>query len=208
MVSKGGDKINPYGLGSDHRAGDDWSGDATFWRDDFNSSSSDAAKTGPRFTRTLNQAALQTALDALVNSIPTSGVEAKIGCHDCGQDHVRDGKRTCNAHSRRAKPVRPCRNFPPQGVTVCRFHGGAAPQVAGKAERRIIEGVLHDALTTHVAAHPGSPITLLPERKPKKGGHKRPNSTSARRARLRCETFRRDEQLDDGDGGHGQQASR
>ena len=101
--------------------------------------------------------AIQAALDKLVKSMPAPVIdEAKIDCTDCGQDHVWQGKRTCNAHSRRATPLRPGRKWPIRGLTVCRFHGGAAPQVAHKAEARILERqrrVLETQLLDAVDAH-------------------------------------------------------
>jgi hypothetical protein len=178
---------NPYGVGSDHSAGDDWDGAAGFWSDDMTSKPTVAP------SRERATTPIQAALDKLIKSMPTATIDAKIGCTHCGHDHVRDGKRTCNAHSRRATPLRPCRLFPPQGLAVCRFHGGAAPQVAAKAERRVIEAQLLGAVNAAVASQP-SPV-LLPTPKPKTGGHKKTDSRSARRSRLRRETLRRDEQL-------------
>lgn len=155
--------------------------------------------------RTLRGNALKVAVDKLLKAMPTAVIEdAKIGCATCGQDHVWRGKRTCNAHSRRATPLRPCRKFPIRGLTVCRFHGGAAPQVAKKAEariierqRRMLETQLLSAVDAQLAAVPG-PV-LLPDPRPlikKKGGHKDPNSWSARRPRFRPVTYPRDEGFD------------
>ena len=133
-------------------------------------------------------------------------VTAKLGCPKCGQDHVRAGLRTCHAHKARTDPPQPCKNHPPQGLGVCRFHGGKAPQTIQAGQRRTVRDMLEETILIsvleHAAAHPLPP--LLPAPKPKKGGHKNPNSRSARRARLRRETGRRDEVLpsrrDDPDG--------
>ena len=45
------------------------------------------------------------------------------------------GAAKCTAHSSRTG--KPCRKSPIRGATVCRFHGGAAPQVRRAAERRL-----------------------------------------------------------------------
>ena len=44
----------------------------------------------------------------------------------------------CHGHNRNGDP---CRRPPIQGATVCRAHGGAAPQVKAKAQRRLMEKV-------------------------------------------------------------------
>lgn len=41
----------------------------------------------------------------------------------------------CTATNNRGQP---CRAYPVHGATVCRAHGGAAPQVRAKAEQRIL----------------------------------------------------------------------
>lgn len=131
----------------------------------------------------------------------------KLDCPKCGMDHLRDGKRTCHAHKSRTDPPQPCRNYPAQGLGVCRFHGGKSPQAIRVGRQRTvrdaIEAPLIAAVAEYIAANP-APSMLLPEPKPKKGGHKNPNSRSARRARLRRQVGRRDEQLppwkDDPDG--------
>lgn len=41
----------------------------------------------------------------------------------------------CTAHSSRTG--QPCKQYPIAGATVCRTHGGAAPQVQAKAEERL-----------------------------------------------------------------------
>lgn len=43
----------------------------------------------------------------------------------------------CSAHS--SQSGKPCRNRPIAGGTVCRFHGGAAPQVRAKALERLMQ---------------------------------------------------------------------
>jgi hypothetical protein len=40
----------------------------------------------------------------------------------------------CRAHSKSGKP---CGKYPIAGAAVCRFHGGASPQVKRKAEERL-----------------------------------------------------------------------
>jgi len=47
-------------------------------------------------------------------------------------------RRTCTAHTRDGTP---CKNAPILGGTVCRMHGGAAPQVRARADARLINGV-------------------------------------------------------------------
>lgn len=42
----------------------------------------------------------------------------------------------CKAHSSRTG--KPCSNYPIDGATVCRMHGGAAPQVKRKALERLM----------------------------------------------------------------------
>lgn len=49
-------------------------------------------------------------------------------CGRCGQHHER-----CTAHNRAGAP---CRHTPEPDQTVCRFHGGRAPQAIAKAEER------------------------------------------------------------------------
>lgn len=44
-------------------------------------------------------------------------------------------KPRCTARSKQSQ--KPCRNAPIPGGTVCRFHGGAAPQVKAKALERL-----------------------------------------------------------------------
>lgn len=51
-----------------------------------------------------------------------------IRCERCGQPHPR-----CSAHNQAGKP---CGQFPRTGATVCKRHGGHAPQVVAAAERR------------------------------------------------------------------------
>jgi len=49
-------------------------------------------------------------------------------CERCGQPHPR-----CTAHNRAGKP---CGHVPEPDQTVCRLHGGRAPQAIAKAEER------------------------------------------------------------------------
>jgi hypothetical protein len=59
----------------------------------------------------------------------------------------------CKAHSRSGAP---CKKYPIAGAVVCRFHGGASPQVRRKAEERLRElqvpavHALSDALAADV----------------------------------------------------------
>lgn len=46
------------------------------------------------------------------------------------------GETLCSARRRNGSP---CGNRPMMGTTVCRMHGGAAPQVRRRAEQRILE---------------------------------------------------------------------
>lgn len=52
----------------------------------------------------------------------------------------------------------PCGNYPVPGVTVCRYHGGAAPQVKAKAERERRDQQLRQA-----AARFGIPVDTSPQ---------------------------------------------
>lgn len=45
----------------------------------------------------------------------------------------------CTAHS--SQTGQPCRNNAIEGATVCRMHGGSAPQVRQKARQRLLEAV-------------------------------------------------------------------
>lgn len=46
-------------------------------------------------------------------------------------------KALCTAHS--ARTGKPCAKYPINGATVCRTHGGAAPQVKAKAIERLMQ---------------------------------------------------------------------
>ena len=61
----------------------------------------------------------------------TSGMLFGMICETCGQDH----KGRCTAHSRRDGS--PCGSYPMKGQTVCRLHGGKAPQALAAGERRV-----------------------------------------------------------------------
>ena len=50
----------------------------------------------------------------------------------------------CSAHSKQTG--NPCKQPAIKGGTVCRYHGGAAPQVIAKAEERL-KALIHPALT-------------------------------------------------------------
>lgn len=48
--------------------------------------------------------------------------------------------------ARRSTDGQPCGNWPVPGATVCRYHGGRAPQVAGKAAGRQVEAQARQVL--------------------------------------------------------------
>ena len=61
-------------------------------------------------------------------------------CSECGKTHPRG----CRSH--RSASGEPCGNHPIPGGTVCRYHGGRAPQVQAAAARRLaLEGVSREA---------------------------------------------------------------
>ncbi len=53
-----------------------------------------------------------------------------MNCQQCGKIHSR-----CHGH-KSADPNTPCHRFPIKGGTVCKSHGGSAPQVAARAAVR------------------------------------------------------------------------
>lgn len=59
-------------------------------------------------------------------------------CH-CGQPHT-----ACTAHTRAGHP---CRTPPVHGLTVCRMHGGSAPQARAAGVRRVQEAAAVAAVT-------------------------------------------------------------
>lgn len=52
-----------------------------------------------------------------------------------------DGRTPSNLCKATRRDGTPCRRPPIQGATVCRAHGGAAPQVKAKAQQRLLEKV-------------------------------------------------------------------
>lgn len=58
----------------------------------------------------------------------------------------------CTGHSRRSG--QPCRNNAINGATVCRNHGGSAPQVRAAAARRLVEAEAEGLLSKHGPAEP------------------------------------------------------
>jgi hypothetical protein len=56
--------------------------------------------------------------------------EDPTSCERCGEPHVR-----CSAHTKAGKP---CGQPPMSGQTVCRKHGGKAPQNLNAAEQRLL----------------------------------------------------------------------
>jgi len=75
-------------------------------------------------------------------------------CAECGQPHERQGKQTCTSHSRgRLRPEitgKPCHMWPEPGTTVCKNHGGKAPQVKAKAEERLAQAEVAKLAATFV----------------------------------------------------------
>ena len=53
-------------------------------------------------------------------------------------------RQMCAAHSKQSG--KPCARYAIPGGTVCRWHGGAAPQVMAKAEERL-KALIHPAIT-------------------------------------------------------------
>lgn len=72
--------------------------------------------------------------------------DVPLDCPTCDEPHLRNHggimRRTCSGHAwddERPDPRevrRACRQFPARGATVCRYHGGAAPQVVAAAAIR------------------------------------------------------------------------
>lgn len=59
-------------------------------------------------------------------------------CSQCGLEHITSqGRPSCSSHRKRTDPKQPCGNDPLHGQTVCRMHGGSAPQNLAAAERRL-----------------------------------------------------------------------
>lgn len=54
----------------------------------------------------------------------------------------------CHATLARSNGERPCGNYAINGSTVCRFHGGATPQVKKKARERLMDMI--DPAVTHL----------------------------------------------------------
>jgi len=52
-----------------------------------------------------------------------------------------DGRTPSNLCKATRRDGTPCRRAPIQGATVCRAHGGAAPQVKAKAQQRLLDKV-------------------------------------------------------------------
>lgn len=67
-------------------------------------------------------------------------------CSKCGLEHAR-----CHAHSHRDGETRPCGAFPIRGATVCKNHGGMAPQVRQRAALVVAE---REAAAAAQATHP------------------------------------------------------
>lgn len=70
-------------------------------------------------------------------------------------DRGPDGRRRCSGRSKQTGE--PCKQPPVPGAGVCRFHGGAAPQVRAAAERRALEARAAALATTY-----GLPVEIDP----------------------------------------------
>lgn len=86
-------------------------------------------------------------------------------CQRCSQVHDR-----CAGHNRAGSP---CRNHPGEGFTVCRMHGGNAPQVQRKAAERVAEAAAAQAVATFGLAVDVSPTDALLEEVHRTAGHVR-----------------------------------
>lgn len=71
-------------------------------------------------------------------------------CQQCGQQHPRG----CRAHKGDGSP---CGQIAAKGATVCRYHGGRAPQVQAAAARRLEEQRAEEAVRTL-----GLPLDISP----------------------------------------------
>lgn len=73
---------------------------------------------------------------------------------------VPDGKTQCTAHARSGNP---CRQPAVAGATVCRFHGGGAPQVRAAAARRLAERQAYATLADVEVRPISNPLEALAE---------------------------------------------
>lgn len=64
-------------------------------------------------------------------------------CAKCDQKHTK-----CTAHTRAGNP---CRQNPVTGLTVCRMHGGSAPQVRAARDRRAEEAAVAERIAEMLA---------------------------------------------------------
>lgn len=76
-------------------------------------------------------------------------------CDRCGEPH---DPRRCTGHAKRSG--RQCQSYPLAGGTVCRKHGGSAPQVRAANARNVAA-----ARVERVAARLGYPIDIDPRRR-------------------------------------------
>jgi hypothetical protein len=76
--------------------------------------------------------------------------------------------RQCTAKSRTGNR---CKRYAVRGMTVCRFHGGAAPQVKKAAERRLAEQAAIEAVKTYGLPVDISPVDALLEEVRWTAGH-------------------------------------
>lgn len=85
-----------------------------------------------------------------------------VECVKCGQPHVtRYGGPSCAGHSNgRLRPEiagKPCRQTRVRGTTMCRMHGGAAPQVKAAGEARV-EAAKQQEAVARLALTFGGPL--------------------------------------------------
>lgn len=67
---------------------------------------------------------------------------AERNCDRCTRKHCQG--RHCTGHS--STTGDPCKNYPIKGHLVCKFHGGATPQVKRQAEKNLTEAALRAKL--------------------------------------------------------------
>lgn len=93
-------------------------------------------------------------------------------CAQCGQPHQRDGKPTCSAHVKNGeRRGQGCSKHPMSGSTVCKSHGGGAPQVQGKARERLERSRAEQAVATYGLPQEIDPWSALLEEIARTNGH-------------------------------------
>lgn len=93
-----------------------------------------------------------------------------VPCEQCGHVHlaVNGVSPGCVAHK---KDGTACKQPRPQGGTVCRYHGGAAPHVKAKAAERVVEARARQELVTLGVPVPVDPARGLLEQVAWSNGH-------------------------------------